>query len=117
METDRQKRARLRRICRALPEVVEIKTFGQPTFKAGKKTFAGFGRSKGRLGMWFKADPDEHPFLVEQDRVRVSRHIGQHGWVVMDLSGQLDWDEIEDLVTTSYRIAALKRMLKALDAH
>jgi predicted DNA-binding protein (MmcQ/YjbR family) len=116
METDRQKQARLRKICGALPEVVEITTFGQPTFRAGKKSFAGFSKAKGPLAMWFKADPDEHPFLVEQDRVTVARHIGQHGWVVMDLSGELDWDEIEELLTTSYRLAALKRMLKALDA-
>jgi len=115
MQTDQQKRARLRKICLALPEAVEIKTFGQPTFKAGKKTFAGFGTSKDRLGMWFKADPDEHPFLVEQERVSVAHHIGQHGWVVMDLAGELDWEEIEDLVTTSYRLAALRRMLKVLD--
>ena len=64
----------------------------------------------------FKTDPDQHPLLVEQKRFTVSRYIGQHGWVDLNLDGEpLDWDEIEDWIVTSYRRSALARMLRALD--
>lgn len=106
---------KLRGICLALPEAIEAKSFGHPVWKAGKKTFCALERYGGRLRICFRADPDEHPFLVDQERFQVAPYTGQHGWVLLDAEEDLDWHEVEDWVTTSYRHYALKRMLRALD--
>ena len=39
MATERQVVTKLRKFCLPLPEVRETKTYGHPTFQAGKKTF------------------------------------------------------------------------------
>ncbi|NLD75460.1 MAG: MmcQ/YjbR family DNA-binding protein, partial [Acidimicrobiales bacterium] len=39
------------------------------------------------------------------------------GWLTLDFeAAPVDWDEVAELVETSYRRIALKRQLKALDA-
>ena len=108
---------RLRRIATRLPEVVEGRTAGRgnPTWQAGKKPFAWTGRYGGRRVLSFKADPSEHPILLEDPRFTVARYVGRHGWLVLDLEDEQDWGEIEELIFSSYRQAALKRMLRALD--
>jgi hypothetical protein len=37
---------RIRAIVAELPELVEVEAWGHPTFRAGKKMFAGFGQDK-----------------------------------------------------------------------
>ena len=37
------------------------------------------------------------------------------GWLTLRLDEWVDWDEVEELVLDSYRVQALKRMLRALD--
>lgn len=108
----------VREICLSLPEAVESTTFGKPNFRAGKKSFVDFGKSSdGNIYLSFKADPDWGLILREDPRIRRARYVGQHGWLVLDLSdGEPDWNEIRGLILGSYRLAALKRMLKALEA-
>ena len=36
--------AKVRSLCLALPETKEVTAWGHPTFRAGKKMFAAFGR-------------------------------------------------------------------------
>ena len=43
-------------------------------------------------------------------------YIHQHGWVTRRLAEPVDWDEVEQHLLDSYRLQALKRMLRALDA-
>ena len=50
--------SRLRAVCLALPESVEVEAWGRPTFRAGKKIFAVF-----------TGDPDES-FAGAGDRIR-----------------------------------------------
>ena len=41
---------------------------------------------------------------------------GPSGWLSLDFEARrVDWDEVAELVESSYRQVALKRMLKALD--
>jgi ketoreductase len=42
---------KLRSLCLALPEAKEIEAWGHPTFRAGKKMFAGFGEQDGDLSL------------------------------------------------------------------
>lgn len=108
----------LRRICLALPECSEVEAWGRPTFRAGKKIFAVFtGSEEERYTVVFKPDVDERPALVGDDRFHVPPYFGPGGWLGLDFTAApVDWDEVAELVETSYRQVAIKRMLKALDS-
>jgi hypothetical protein len=107
----------LRSICLALPETAEVEAWGRPTFRAGKKIFAVFsGSSEDGYSVIFKPDSDERPALVGDARFYVPPYFGPGGWLALDFSAApVDWSEVAELVETSYRQVALKRMVKALD--
>ena len=107
----------LRDVCLALPESAEVEAWGRPTFRAGKKIFAVFtGLEEERFSVVFKPEADERPALVEDERFYVPPYWGPGGWLALDFTaGPVDWTEVGELVETSYRQVALKRMLKALD--
>jgi hypothetical protein len=110
--------ARLRKICLALPEAEEIETWGHPTFRVRKKIFVGCSESDdGRAQMTCKAPPGEQQALVAADPKRffVPAYVGNRGWVGVHLDGQVDWDEIAELVHESYRITAPKKLAALLD--
>lgn len=112
--------ADLRRVCLDLPETVEVEAWGRPTFRAGKKIFAVFtGSEEDRYTVIFKPDAEERPALLGDGdgRFYSPPYWGPGGWLGLDLTAApVDWDEVAELVETSYRQVALKRMLKALDA-
>jgi predicted DNA-binding protein (MmcQ/YjbR family) len=109
--------AELRKVCLALPESAEVEAWGRPTFRAGKKMFAVFeGNDEHPYAVIFKPDPAERPALVADSRLYVPPYYGPSGWLALDFTAApVDWDEIAELMETSYRQVALKRMLKALD--
>lgn len=106
----------LRKICRELPEVVETVTYGNPTFLAGKKSFVVLDRYKGEYAIAFKATFADQAALTMQPHFYVSPYSGRFGWTSLRLKGDIDWSEVRDLVRSSYRLVALKRMLRALDS-
>jgi predicted DNA-binding protein (MmcQ/YjbR family) len=110
--------AELRRVCLAMPEVAEVEAWGRPTYRAGKKMFAVFsGTDDHPYGVTFKPEPDERPALLDDDRFYVPPYFGPGGWLALDLTrAEVDWDEVAELMESSYRQVALKRMLAALDA-
>lgn len=109
--------AELRQVCLALPESAEVEAWGRPTFRAGKKMFAVFeGSDEHPYAVIFKPDPAERPALLQDRRFYAPAYYGPSGWLALDFTAApVDWDEIVELMETSYRQVALKRMLKALD--
>ena len=105
---------RLRAMCLALPETSEAASWGHPNFKAGKKTFIAFERVKGRASIAFRLDPREVDRLLTRKSFFVTPY-GRGLWVSLWADGTIDWERVEDLVDRSYRVVALRRMLKALD--
>jgi hypothetical protein len=108
--------AELRALCLALPEATEVESWGRPTFRA-KKIFATYGSGEDHPhSVIFKPDADERPALVQDHRTFVPPYYGPSGWLALDFeAATVDWDEVAELVETSYRQVALKRMVKALD--
>jgi hypothetical protein len=47
----------------------------------------------------------------------VPAYFGPGGWLALDFAARqrVDWDEVAELIDSSYRQVALKRMLKALE--
>jgi hypothetical protein len=109
--------AELRRICLALPESAEVEAWGRPTFRAGKKLFAVFDvDDRHPYAVVFKPEPPERPALLEDKRFYLPPYFGPSGWVALDFTAApVDWVEVAELMESSYRQVALKRMLKALD--
>jgi hypothetical protein len=110
--------ADLRKVCLDLPESAEVEAWGRPTFRAGKRMFAVFeGDDEHPFALVFKPDPAERPALLADARFYVPPYHGPYGWLGLDLgAAEVDWVEVAELVETSYRQVALKRMLAALDA-
>lgn len=106
---------RLRGIALALPEAWETVSFGHPTFRAGKKTFAVFENYRGEDTICLKATREDQTLLVLDPRFFVAPYVGQHGWTSMRVGSGLDWDEASELVRESYRLVATKKMLARLD--
>jgi predicted DNA-binding protein (MmcQ/YjbR family) len=106
---------RLRALCASLPEVAEaVDGFGHTSFRVANKPFAMMGSSE--LHLAIKSDPVTQDALVRTGRFRHTPFLGQHGWVSIVDFGELDWDELEELVRDGYRLAAPKRLLKQLPA-
>lgn len=108
---------RLRAVCLALPEAVEVLAWGRPTFRAGKKIFVTAGAHMDRPHtIVFKPDPEERRALVEDPRFFIPPYYGPAGWLAIDFGAPgADWVELAELVETSYRQVALKRQLAELD--
>jgi predicted DNA-binding protein (MmcQ/YjbR family) len=106
--------AKLREICRRLPEVRETVKWGHPTFEAGKKMFAVLDHYHGRPCIAFRTEPDQFDELLADERFFAAPYAARHGWICLLADGRLNWKEVEKLVLASYRLVALKRMLAAL---
>jgi predicted DNA-binding protein (MmcQ/YjbR family) len=107
----------LRAACLCFPETSEVEAWGMPTFRAGKKLFSVFtGSAENRYSVVFKPEPDERDALVADKRFYVPPYFGPSGWLALDFTvAPVDWEEVGELMESSYRLVALKRMLKALD--
>jgi predicted DNA-binding protein (MmcQ/YjbR family) len=102
---------RLRAIALELPEATEEVTWGTDVnFRVRKKIFC-FPGDGGSITV--KAERDELPALLEDPRCRPARYLARGGWITMDLSaGTIDWDEVRELVHTSYCLIAPKTLAK-----
>jgi hypothetical protein len=105
----------LRARCLGLPEVAEIRQFGNPAWRAGRKTFVSASRYDRRLQFHFWVGPETQAQLTMDPRYAVPPYLGHNGWIALDAEDGVMWEEVESLMLTSYRHFALKRMLKALD--
>lgn len=107
---------RLRLVCLDFPEAIEVAAWGHPNFKAGKKTFAVLETYKGELSIAVLVPPARKKTLLKGGDFYNTPYIGNKGWVSLRVHKKpLDWELIDDLVETSYRLVALKRMLKQLE--
>ena len=113
---------RLREICLAFPGADVKVSHGRPAFFT-KKIFAGYGavlKGEHHTGEFdqaliFMPESDEAPALAQDDRFFTPAYWGPYGWVGIDLSGNVDWGEVAELVETSYRETAPKKLIAELD--
>jgi predicted DNA-binding protein (MmcQ/YjbR family) len=108
---------RVRKLCLALPDAFEVETWDHPTFRVGGgrgKIFciAADDGSSIRL----KADPPERDALLAQgDPFYLPGYVGHKGWVGVKLDRPgIDWEEIAELIATSYCLIAPKRLARTV---
>ena len=105
----RGRRERLVKICSALPEV-DVQ---------GDRDLAFVVRhGDGIVALSCKAPPGENHALVDFDpeRFYIPPYVGPKGWVALRLDlASVDWDEVSELVSDAYRLAAPKTLARQLD--
>jgi predicted DNA-binding protein (MmcQ/YjbR family) len=114
---------RLRELALAFPDAAEKVSHGRPTFFT-TKVFAYYGGSIKVDGEYVRhgrsvlvlPDPDERRALLEDPRCYHPAYLGPSGWVGLDLDDGTDWDEVRELLDTSYRRTAGVRRVQRLDA-
>ncbi|MCH7816731.1 MAG: MmcQ/YjbR family DNA-binding protein [Proteobacteria bacterium] len=79
-----------------------------------QKTFVCSHYYHQRLNLQVWVGTEQQSFLTMDERYRIPYYVGHRGWIDLDVTGEVNWQEIENLVLTSYRHFALQRMLKLL---
>lgn len=114
----------VREIALALPDAQEKLSHGSPTWFT-TKVFATWGahvkgdHASDRLSraVIFLPDADEREALVQDSRFHIPAYYGPSGWLAMDLTvGDVDWDEVAELLESSYRNTAGIKRVRLLDA-
>jgi len=115
-QSEDRRLARLTKICLALPEATRQISGNHAGFLVRKKTFAYFlndHHGDGIVAVTGKVLPGDNKALVasQPDRFYLPAYIGPKGWVALRLdAGPVDWDEVSELIATSYRQVAPKRL-------
>ncbi len=113
---------RLTKICLALPEATRQIMGRHAGFYVRKKTFVYFlddHHGDGIVGINCKVLPGDNTALIAADprRFYMPAYVGSKGWVGLRLdTGKIDWEEVEELVTHSYRLVAPKRLAASVKA-
>jgi len=117
--------AKLREICLALPGADVKVSHGRPAFFT-KKIFVVYGavvkgeHDSGRYdqSLMFMPDPDDAEAIDHDDRFFTPAYWGPSGWRGLDLStSNVDWNEVTELVTDSYRATAPAKLIAELDTN
>jgi predicted DNA-binding protein (MmcQ/YjbR family) len=110
---------RVRALCLALPEAFELEAWEHPTFRVG----AGRGKifctaAADGSSATVKADEMERDALLAQgDPFYFPPYVGGKGWVGINLEDErTDWEEIAELIATSYCLIAPKRLAAQVTA-
>lgn len=107
---------RLTEICLALPEAVRQDHDRHATFLVRDKKFAYYlvdHHGDGVVGVCCRAAPGLNGALIASDPARfyMPAYVGPRGWVGLRLDlDEIDWAEVSELVTESYRLAAPRRL-------
>jgi hypothetical protein len=104
---------RVRALCLALPEAFELEAWEHPTFRVG----GGRGKifctaAPDGSSTTVKADDGEREALLAQgDPFFFPPYVGGKGWVGIRLGdAATDWEEVAELIATSYCLIAPKRL-------
>ncbi len=106
--------AQLRHVCLTFPETSEGTQFGAPVWRAGKKGFALAWAYNGPLTLGFWVGIERQSLMTADPRFSIPAYMGHNGWIALDVSDEIHWEEISALALDSYRHFANKRMLHAL---
>lgn len=109
--------ARLKELCLALPEATCEQKGDHASFRVRKKVFAYFlndHHGDGIVSLCWKAElgENEERAAAAPKRFYVPAYIGHRGWAAVRLDlGAVDWEEIDELVRSSYCAVAPSRLV------
>jgi predicted DNA-binding protein (MmcQ/YjbR family) len=115
-EKEDRRLSRLTAICLALPQTSRQCHGSHAAFHVGKKIFAYFlndHHGDGIVAVTCKVLPGDNAALAAAgpQRFYPPAYLASRGWVALRLDfGDVDWGEVTELVMTSYRLIAPKRL-------
>ena len=98
-------RHRLAELCRRLPDAIEVETWGHPTFRVGKKSFAAFEIVKQRPSVALHVGREQADLLQNDPRFFLTPY-GRNEWISIWADGRVPWKLVESLLAHSYQLAA-----------
>ena len=107
---------RLTKIALALPDATRQMYGSHAQFLVRKKTFSYFldnHHGDGIVAVTGKVLPGDNKALAESQpgRFYLPAYVASRGWVALRLDvGKIDWDEVKELVLSSYLLIAPKRL-------
>ena len=107
----------LRRICGALPDIVEDTQMGSIVWRAGKRTFLMLHDYGKGLKAQFWVGIERQGPLEMDPRLSIPPYMGNKGWMSMDLEKGVRAKELRDFAIESFRHFASRRALAILDSH
>ena len=119
--TEDHRLTRVSEICLALPEALRQDCGSHAAFTVRKRTFAYFlndHHGDGIVAVTCKALPGDNASLAaaQPRRFYLPSYIGPKGWVALRLDiGEIDWDEVAELVLGSYCMVAPKRLVALVE--
>lgn len=120
--------ARVRELALAMPAAQLKVSHGRPAFWTAPrgKAFAYYGGSHKVDDVWVQheqslmvlLETDEREALLDDPRVFVPGYLGGSGWLGLDLPDAEagGWDEVSELIDSSYRRTAAKKLVAELNA-
>jgi hypothetical protein len=111
---------RIRAICAELPEC-EVEGDQHHKLSVRGKTLGWHTvdhHGDGRVALTVKAAKGDNEALVASDPARffLPPYVARHGYVGLHLdTGAVDWDEVRELITDAYGLAAPKKLVQQLD--
>ncbi len=111
-----QRLVRVTKICLALPEATRYLHGRHAGFEVRKKKFAYFlhdHHGDGIVSVTARVIPGDNTALVAANAARfyLPAYIGSRGWVALRLDvGEMDWEEVAELIVGSYRLVAPKKL-------
>lgn len=93
----------------SMPNAVLEYPFGKDVavYKVGDKMFALIAEGSDPLRLSLKCDPQLAVLLREKyETVLPGYHLNKKHWNTLILTGQLEWEEVQDLIRHSYNLVA-----------
>ncbi len=113
---------RVSQICRELPETAMERHGDHAAFLVGKKKFAYFlnnHHGDGIVGFTCKVAAGDNQLLTkaQPERYYLPAYLASKGWVGLRLDvGEIDWEEVRELLWDSYCRTAPKRLAQQVRA-
>jgi predicted DNA-binding protein (MmcQ/YjbR family) len=107
---------RLTKLCLSLPEAKRELASSHARFHVRDRTFAWYlddHHGDGIVSVSCKMALDENREVAALDPARyyLPAYMANRGWIALRLDvGTIDWNEVRDLVTESYRFVAPRRL-------
>jgi hypothetical protein len=105
----------VRRLALALPVTTEKPSYGTPGFRVKDKLFARIREEGDVLVVWTGPGEKEALMAADPDKFFTTPHYDGHPTVLVRF-GAVDVDELEELLTESWRLRAPATLLAAFDA-
>jgi predicted DNA-binding protein (MmcQ/YjbR family) len=97
----------IREYCLSFPQATEKLQWGDALcFKVSEKMFAVLGLDNPRVS--FKCAPETFVELIEREHIQPSPYLGRYKWVMLDRLDAVGWNELRQLIQTSYEMVSAK---------